>query len=556
MPMKINEIPRCSEQSQYLAIDTEWFGMNKKQLHRPTSGRFGCLSMYDGNDVYIITEETLVPFALNAVNDSIWVMHRAQFDIVQLRRLAVIPKRKKLWDTMIIERLLWGNYYDSFGLADLARRYLDVKMDKSLQKAWEKRTHLDDDLLSYAAEDVRITYKIREKQIEHMTKTDMKIWQEIDRPALFAVIDFCGFRIDTEQWEQLAERNKQRQKEIDDSLPINPRSPKQVTTFLRSHGFKGLKNSQEETLAKAIRRYPKSDSIGYALRILQSRKYGTYASTYGTNLLRDFVETINDDVQVIYPEFEIIGAETGRMSSSSPNIQNIPWKDTKEFRKCFIARTGNKLLIADYSAQEPRIGAYMSQDKKLIGIFESGDDIYCAVRFLMYKDRIDKSDPIRKTMKAVVLGAMYGLTAYGLSSRENIPLDDAEKMLNDFFKTFPQFNYWASSQRKNKRYVQTASGRKIWINPYSSQAENNTINSPIQGTAADMMKRAFGKLYTEHPKIYICAVVHDELITDDPEPLHIAPIVRAAMLDAANYTCPGMPFEVSISIGDTWADKD
>ena len=134
--MKIlNYVPPPQKENKFVSVDTEWLGMDKNLLHRPTTGKFGCMTIAtDPDTVYVIRDPENISTALFGIRDCIWIMQNSKFDLTQLRRHAEIEPRKKLWDTMLIDRILWGGYYDRFSLDNLSRRYLNIELDKSLQK--------------------------------------------------------------------------------------------------------------------------------------------------------------------------------------------------------------------------------------------------------------------------------------------------------------------------------------------------------------------------------------------------------------------------------------
>jgi DNA polymerase-1 len=558
--IKSNTIP-TPPKNTWVAIDSEWFGMNIKQMHRPTSGRFACMTVAIGEDVYYLDHDYAVEQALDALNDCVWVFHKSDFDIVQLRRLSYIPPRRKLWDTLYIERIMYNGYYDTFALDDVVRRYLDVELDKHLQKAFENATEMTDEMIEYACKDSYYTLKVAQKQHEIIDKDSFKIWKDIDCPALWAIQDFCGFAIDVDKWLALAEKNKQTQEFIDGLLPFNPRSHVQVKKWFSEQGMK-LESSDEEHLQEIIRKTKTEKIIEVAQAVLDSRMYGKRASTYGKSWIENYVE-YEDSVSVVYAGYNVTGAETGRMAASDPAIQTIPVRDTPEFRECFIARPDHSLIIADYSAQEPRITAYITQDISMIEIFNSGKDIYIEMAKEIFHENITKDDPRRMQMKSLILGMNYGLSEFGLSKRENISVDEAKNLLSQVFRMFPQAASWMEQQRKRKRFVTTIAGRKCHLNPYSDQCERNALNSPLQGTAADMMKKAIGRIHQEWDYhefgcgFSIAGVIHDELVLDVPTPVAevVSKFVQQMMVQVAEEMCVGVPFKVDISIGQKWSEK-
>ena len=560
----IRDLPPYLPENTYISLDTEWLGINKATLHRPTTGKFGCLTLcYEPDTVYFIDDEKNVPEALRHIENAIWVIQHAKFDITHLRRLVNIPPRKKMIDTMVMERILWNGYFDTFGLNDLARRYLNMYLDKSLQESFGKSTEMSTEQVQYACMDASITLQVWNEQRKHIKQNDMYIWKNVDQPALWALMEFEGFTIDPMKWLALAEHNKQRVIEIDTSLPINPRSPKQVLPLLIKNGFKKLKNTQEDTLAEAIDKYPNTKAAELARQILDSRKYSKRASTYGEVFLERHGEKRLDGSTFIHCDYWVIGAETGRTSSDKPNMQNQIAEF--EFRDCYIARLGNVLIDCDYSQQEFGNSAYISGDKKMIQIFNSGRDVYIQTAKIMYDKDINKTDSMRKRMKAVVLGTDYGMSKYGLAKKEHISVDEAARTIEKFRKTFPEYARWMDKQMDKTSCTYTVLGRRAWLNPYSSQCPRNALNNPPQGTGGDQLKQSIARITEELlPEIRrygeggIVAIPHDEIVLDVPKEIasKIAKEVSAIMVDVANTMCPGMSFRAEPKICQSWAEKE
>lgn len=254
-------------------------------------------------------------------------------------------------------------------------------------------------------------------------------------------------------------------------------------------------------------------------------------------------------------------------SSRSPNGQNIPSRDTLEFRACFIPLDSDHVLVdVDYGSQEPRIAAEFTQDPNLIAIFHSGKDIYVEVARIAFGEIIEKKDPRRKKMKDLTLASFYGKTKWGLSKDLEISLEEAEEMLVKFHVAFPlvdqnyvQVKY---KQAKTYGYVTTLSGAKLWVNLYNRQWKNNAVNSPIQGTAAEMLKRSVYEttvdwcgenFYTDIPFIL---PVHDESLSEYKKEDAQKALERASkvMLEVATRFHPSVPAAVEAKICETWAD--
>jgi DNA polymerase-1 len=559
----IKSVPPLFPDNTYIGLDSEWFGLNSKQLHRPTSGRFACMTICsdaDPDTVYYIDDEQNVPNALNSIENCVWVLMNAKFDIIQLRRLATILPRKKIIDIMLMEHILFGGYYNFFSLKHMARRYLDTIVEKEVRELFKKSTSMTDEMIEYACRDVSLNLQIWNKQKQLVTKTDMNIWKQVDCPAMWAFADFQGFRIDVDAWDALADRNEQRQKDIDAKLPFNPRSPKQILPYLRDKGFKNLKNTAEESLTEAIRKYPDTEAAELAKQIQKSRKYGTRKSRYGKNFTKTYAEKEND-YHVIVTNYNVTQAETGRTSSNDPAMQNIIAKDTNEFRDCFIARPGHKLVIADYDSNEPRIGAYLTQDKKLIDIFQRDEKIYTAVAREIFKKEVKNGSPEYSRAKSTLLGLDYGMSAWGLAKRENISKDEAQETINKFFGAFPGMKRWVDQQVKNTKMVKTVAGRKIWLNKYSGQCERNALNGPHQGSGGDMMKQALGVIHQTWPFDIPFAAIeqnHDELGFDVPEEYaeKVKDFVKLVMETVGSAMIKPIPVKADIVICGQWSQKN
>jgi DNA polymerase I-like protein with 3'-5' exonuclease and polymerase domains len=543
----------------YCALDIEVFGLNSKQIHRPTSGTFASMQIcYEPGVVYVCTDPSRVQQYLDCIQDTIWLAHVSKFDLTHLRRWANIPPRSRLIDTHLIERILWNGYYDRFGLADLSRRYLDTHLDKSLQKKFESATELTPEFLEYAALDAHTTLLCWSEQKKIVTASDMKVYREIDLPALWAVMDFMPIRIDVDKWRELAVYHKQKQDEADAQLPFNIRSRKKAREYLAGCGFKGLPNVQGETLLAYINRYPNTEAARLARIAQESENYGMLSSRYGLKFIDSYAEKF-DDIWGIVCDYNIIGAETGRMSASDPPLHGIPSRDTKVFRECFVARPGNKFIKLDYSQQEVAISAWHAQDKKLMGIYNSGQDVFIAAAKLMFNKDIEKSDPFRdNVMKPIIHGTDYGMTEHGLARKVGCSVDEAAEMIRVLHHTFPDLARYIDKQSKIKTKVYTAAGRRAWLNPYSDQCPNNALNDPIQGGGADLLKKSFARLHQEWDFDYpypVVEVTHDEIGLDVPEHL-VEPASKLAqdiMVQTANETYPGMKFRVGVTVKDSWS---
>jgi DNA polymerase I len=561
----IKQIPPKLTEKDWVAIDLELFKAEKNKLHTRDTGIFACLTFcFNDEDVYIITNEKDVRESLENVNDAVWIFHNAKFDITHLKRWAYVPYRKKLWDTMLIEKILWSGYYDLFALDDLARRYLDINMDKTVRNRFSDEESLDDEMIYYSAYDALITRKVCLIQKPLAKGKPFEIWRDIDRDALWAFIDMMPIKFDKEKWLKIAKENEKKAEELEKIFEFNPRSPIQVKKWLSQNGFKRLRSTQEKDL-KARLADPKQANTKagkVAEALLEYRKVQKRASTYGVNWVDKYV----DKDGYVRSNYNVIGAATARTSSSKPNFQNIIARGDEgvAYRECFIPYLNDVMIVIDMGQQEARINAYLSQDKNLIEILKQKDkDIFVEMAKKIYNIDITKDDPKRKIVKNIIYGMSYGMSPEGFADRYEVSLQEAKKAFRDVFRTFPGLASYISIQKRKKDYVETIAGRKIWLNPYSSQVERNAINSPTQGTAADQQKIAIGRIYRkwkeniENLTFSLVGFVHDELIFSASKSWadKVVEFVSEEMIKAAEEQCPGVPFTVDVGVGDSWAVK-
>lgn len=550
----VKGFPPKTTKKDRIALDTEFFQMNKDKMHRP-HGIFASLACtIDGKTVYIITDDAAIPEFLELVEDGVHIWHNAKFDITQIRRFADYPERKGIWDTMVVEQQMFAGYYNDFSLKDLARRWLGLYMEKETREQFETADKMTKEMIEYAALDVIVTWNIYQAQRAYADEGSMDIWKDVDRGALWAILDMNGMMMDRDKWLALAEEQIRQAQEIEAKYPeLNLRSPAQVLKKVQglNKEYRKLKSTGEKVLDKI------ADECEFARDVLSHRKLSKAASTYGVKFLDD----IESDGR-IYSDYKNNGASTGRLSSAKPNLENIP-KDPR-YRDCFIAAPGHVLIDADWSSQEPRIAAFLSQDKQMIQIFQEKKDIYIEAARLMFGWKLTKKDPRRNSrMKPTVLGACYGLTEFGMEVQYNVPREEGKELLDAFFDAFPEFAQWAEDQQGHE-YVTTIMGRKYWLNPYTDKSSRNALNSPIQGSAGDalkiaayrMSKRFRNEIDADVYDVWIVNLVHDEILVECSEEIkdQVITIMREVMLEVAEEMHPGIPADLEIGVGCSWAE--
>jgi DNA polymerase I len=581
----VKGIPPLAVRGDKVALDSEFFGQEKRRLHRP-HGTFAYLgATFDGKTVYYITDPEQIQEFLDQLESAVWIFHNAKYDITQLRRFARIPMRNKLWDTMLIEQIMYSGYYDGFSLADLARRRLDLYLAKDVRAEFSVENapepfgghpDLSREQLEYSSMDVAATWMVYQDQRAEIDDNDLNIWKEIELPFLWTIMAMSGVKLDTESWITLAKRNEESAKRIQDKyghwtvepatgrakkdkdifVGVNLNSPAQIKKHFSSGGVH-LKSTDAEALEKII---AEGDDDSFEWRfandLLVYRTYAKRASTYGEKFITDYVE---EDGR-IYGDIYQCGAETGRTSSRSPNLQNQPHEI--EYRSCFIAGEGMCMVVADWGAQEPRIAAYLSQDPRLIEIMNSDKKLYIEIARDVFGREITKEMEEYKHIKSTVLGIFYGMSAQGLSVRLGIDDGSAQEMIDKILATYPGIQEYIDRQFKAGDYVQSVYGRKIWMNKHSNQWQRNALNAPIQGSAADAMKiAAFRFVDACDEEVYqgspLRLLVHDEIVLEIEEG-NVAwamETLERIMIEVAEEMHDGIKGSVEIFSGSSWACK-
>ena len=571
------EFPPILGEDDVIALDTELSGLKEEQLHRPHGKLASLAGSFDGKNAYIIFDDAQIQEFLDRCSKATWIFHNSTFDLAHLRRWATIPERKNMRDTMLIEKLLYSNYYDDFALADLVRRYLKCYMSKETRKEFHNlEGAMSPDQIKYAALDVIGTWLVDKEQQKIVEPQDMKIWNGMYNPHVWTALELGGFNLDVEAWTRLAEKNQaivsqaedelgqlyghmdkkfvgrgKAKAEVDYFVPFNPASPQQVLELFRSNGI-----DTESTGDKEVSKFADNPIVR---KILDYRIAAKRVNTYGLPYLQ-YVEPNGK----IYTSLNISQAETGRDSSSAPPLQNI-LKDI-EYRKCFIAGKGRKLTIYDYSGQELNEVAYVTQDPKLIEIVNSGKNAYIEIARMSFNEIVEKGNPRYIIIKGLVLGTCYGLTPYGLARDNNVSQEVAEEMYKIFFDDFQVLAAWVKDQQKfNRGITKTILGRKGGLHPYNAQWKNNALNNPFQGSGGDMIKLAMKafrntdmyKQYYPTRDVYMVIQVHDELIINWREDLAEggAKVHASCMNDVANRMHPGIISRVSGGICDNWSEK-
>lgn len=543
-----------------IALDLEIYHGNPRQLHRPY-GEFASLGLSDGKTVWMIENVAEVEKALQRIAKCRWIFHNGAFDLAHLRRWADVPRRKAelTWDTFLVERLLYGGWYDDFGLNDLARRRLNLYLDKETRKEYANAKELTPAMRAYASQDPYYTFQIYRQQLKELQADPQseKVWNEIDAPALWAVLALRGITLNVRKWKTVADQWQAKADEIQASLPkVNLNAPGQVLEWLRQAHIT-VKNTQEETL-QPYQDHPR------VIKLLAFREASARASRYGQNVL-DMVETDGK----LHPAIKVIGTETGRTASDGPNIQNQP--NEFAYRDCYEAAPGYVFLDYDYAKQEPNITAQVSGDPELLRCLREGIDVHLnAVQVVFNDPSLKKHDaqghttPEYRFGKMVNLAIGYGLQAHSLHTRSGRPLEECQRVIQRYLTTYHGIKDYMDRERTLGRqdgFVRSPYGRKIWLNWYGYQANNNAINAPIQAGGGDMIKLAMVKVYDQYADqdFPLIAPIHDELLAEAPrkEWKAAAQVIQQAMVAAYVAVCPDVRAKYVIDGGayKSWGEK-
>ncbi|MCE9002328.1 DNA polymerase I [Bacteroides fragilis] len=471
---------------------------------------------------------------------SLKVGQNIKYDMLVLQNYG-IEVRGKLFDTMVAHYVLQPELRHNMDyLAEIYLHYQTIHIEELIGPKGKGQKNMRDlspqEVYLYACEDADVTLKLKNILEQELKKNDAeKLFYEIEMPLVPVLVNIesNGVRLDTEALKQSSEHFTTRLQSIEKEIytlaegEFNIASPKQVGEILFDklkivEKAKKTKTGQyvtSEEVLESLRN--KHDIIG---KILEYRGLKKLLSTY----IDALPQLINPKTGRIHTSFNQTVTATGRLSSSNPNLQNIPIRDEdgKEIRKAFIPDDGCSFFSADYSQIELRIMAHLSEDKNMIDAFLSGYDIHAATAAKIYKvDIKEVTADMRRKAKTANFGIIYGISVFGLAERMNVDRKEAKELIDGYFETYPQVKSYMDKSIQVARehgYVETIFHRKRFLPDINSRnavvrgyAERNAINAPIQGSAADIIKVAMARIYerfkAEGLKAKMILQVHDEL---------------------------------------------
>ena len=484
------------------------------------------------------------------------------------------------FDTMVADYLLNPNRR-AHTLEAIAMDLLSYQLGAGEQedsgKGPQSLFDVDENLVRRTGEAAAVTAKVAPMLRERLREQgSLPLFQDVEMPLVpvLAEIERNGFLLDVEGLQTLSKELERELEQMVGSIyrlaggEFNIGSPKQLATVLfETLGLKPLRKTKtgystdEDTLTQLASQHE------LPAQILNYRTLTKLKSTYVDAL----PQLVNPETKRLHTSLNQTVAATGRLSSTDPNLQNIPVKGDYglRIREAFIAPPGHQLLCADYSQVEPRILAHLSQDPRLLQVFEQGEDIHMATAMEIFNlPAGEVTREMRRAAKSVVFGIVYGISPFGLASNIGVPQADAKKYIETFFEKFSAVRALMDrniDDGKTKGYTTTVLGRRRQIPELQSGdpsqrgvGERMAVNSPIQGSAADLIKVAMIKVHqrlqNELPRCKMILQVHDELIFEVPDQ-ELEPakqLVKAEMEATGAALGLSVPLKVDLGVGLNW----
>lgn len=591
-PEKLKDLTKELAQASVISFDTETTSTEEMQAEivgislaiKPGAGYYIPVGHTSGNNLPI---ETVIAALTPSMTDAKIgkVAHNAKYDYIILARygLVITPLT---FDSMLAEFVIDPSSR-SLGLKNLVQTRLGEEMthiEELIGKGKNQLSMADisiESVAPYAAADAETVLRlmpILQKDIVRANGT--KLLAEIDLPLtpVLAEMEMTGILLDLPFFKKMSEELTQRIAEIEKRVfesvgkPFNINSTQQLSDVLFTHlrleppdkskkTASGHYSTSADVLENMRGKHPVVDMI------LENRELSKLKSTY----IDALPAAMDSQTGRVHTSYSQIGAVTGRISSSNPNLQNIPIRteEGRRVRNGFIAEKGSVLLSVDYSQIELRIVAHMAKDESMLAAFRAGEDIHVTTAAAVYgveNDAVTKD--MRRHAKAINFGLIYGMSAFGLARSTDLTLAEAENFVKTYFEKFPGVKKYLDEIRQlagQQGYVETLLNRRRYfpalqgkINPQmKNREEREAINAPIQGTAADIMKIAMLKipsaLKAAGLKSRMLLQVHDELVLECPkdEMQKTAQVVQETMANAYPLS---IPLETEAKAGRSWGE--
>ncbi len=496
-----------------------------------------------------------------------------------------IELKGKLFDTLLAHYLVEPDLRHNMDyLSETYLNYKPVSIETLIGKRGKNQLNMSqvpvEKVSDYAAEDADITWQLKEHLQPWLEKEELiKLYDEIEEPTLKALIqmEYNGVKIDSEKLKKQSERLQISLKEIEKEIfelsgdPFNILSPKQLGLVLFEkleipYRWKKTKTGQYSTDEEKLSELAENHPI-----VAQVLKYRSYKKLQGT-YLDALPKLVNPNSGLIHSSFNQWTASTGRLSSNDPNLQNIPVRTEEgaKIREAFVPRhPDNVIFAADYSQIELRLIAEMSGDEAMLSAFNDGLDIHTATAARVFGVELDEVTRLQRYQaKTVNFSIIYGAGATNLSKQLDIKRAEAKKLIDQYFSEYKGLKTYMDKvveDARNEGYVSTMKGRKRKLKDINSRngmirshAERNAVNSPIQGSAADMIKIAMADIHQEMMKRNMEAKmilqVHDELVFDVPK--SELEELKEMVVEKMKKALPDLkvPIVVGVDVGDNWLE--
>jgi len=568
------------ETQPVVGLDTETTDLD------PYNSRLRLIQLATTDRVYIVdfdhfangdANEALAPLRrLLEAPRPIKIAHNAKFDAKFIKHNLGVDLGG-LFDTLLASQIVGaGDIEERHGLETVASRYLNEAVDKS-ERLSNWNFELTEAQLEYAARDAAVLLPLREKLIDRLRSESLVKVAQLEFECVMPVVDIelAGFYMHKERWLEQLSIVEKRRVELAEQLQqvlaeessqgslfggpqredINLDSQQQLTKALTRLGIPVPESTRNWKLQPLALEYP---IIG---TLLEYRTVQKALTSYGENM----IGMINPVTKRLHADFRQIGAPTGRFACTNPNIQQVP--HSVEYRRCFSGYPeGRKLIIADYSQIELRILAEFSGDRGFIEAFNSGADLHRVTAAQVFNAQLDQvTKEQRDFAKRLNFGVVYGIGAQRFALMTGLSVPDAENVLRRYFATYRQLDTYlreAANRAVSERQARTASGRLVRFRydendrQQISMTQRNGKNTPIQGTSADILKRALKLLRDElrETNAKVVNIIHDEIVveSDADEAQDIAEKVERVMRVAGEEYVKTVPVKVETEIADEW----